>query len=105
RTLDGPSSFVARADVTLLFLAEGEALELCGDHERVNLVRYDVVVLDPGTTWELDADQGTIFVVDIHYYDDEDDLADDDVDYEAYEDDGAGEHAGEGEETRESLRG
>ena len=94
RTLDGPSSFVARADVTLLFLAEGEALELCGDDERVNLVRYDVVVLDQDTTWQLDADQGVIFIVDIHYYDDEDDLADDDVDYEAYED----------EEPRESLR-
>ena len=33
-------------------------------------------VLDPGTTWKLEAGQGTIFVVDIHYYDDEDDLED-----------------------------
>lgn len=83
RSLDGPSKFVARADVTLLFLAEGESLELCSDDKRVNLVRYDAVLLDPGTTWRLDADQGTIFVVDIHYYDDEQDLADDDIDYDA----------------------
>jgi len=87
RVLDGPSSFVARADVTLLFLAEGEALELCGDDERVNMVRYDVVVLDQGSVWKLDADQGVIFIVDIHYYDDEDDLAEDDGDYAAWADD------------------
>jgi environmental stress-induced protein Ves len=85
RLLDGPSTFVARADVTLLFLAEGEALELRGDDQRVNLVRYDVVVLDQGSSWELDADQGAIFVVDIHYYDDEDDLAENDGEVGAYE--------------------
>jgi environmental stress-induced protein Ves len=102
RTLDGLSSFVARADVTLLFLADGEALELRADDERVNMVRYDVVVLDQGTTWELDADQGVIFIVDIHYYDDEDDLADGDGDYEAYEDED--EDAGKDAQTRESPR-
>jgi environmental stress-induced protein Ves len=85
RVLDGTSSFVARADVTLLFLAEGESLELCSDDQRVNLVRYDAVLLDQGTTWKLEAEQGAIFVVDISYYDDEDDLADDDVDYDAYD--------------------
>jgi environmental stress-induced protein Ves len=87
RSLDGPSSFVARADVTVLFLAEGESLELCSDEQRINMVRFDAVLLDPGTTWELDAGQGTIFVVDIHYYDDEQDLADADVDYDAEDDD------------------
>jgi environmental stress-induced protein Ves len=75
RTLDGDSIFVARADVTLLFLAEGEGLELCSDDQRINLVRFDAVLLDANTTWKLQAGQGTIFIADIHYYDDEDDLA------------------------------
>ena len=92
RVLDGPSSFVARAHVTLLFLAEGEALELCSDDQRINLVRYDAVLLDQGSTWKLEAEQGAIFVVDIHYYDDEDDLADDDIDY----DDDSGDDAAAG---------
>ncbi|MFK3740317.1 HutD/Ves family protein [Massilia sp. TN1-12] len=78
RVLDGGSTFVARADVTVLFLAEGEGLELCSDDQRINLVRYDAVLLDQDTTWTLQADQGTIFIADIHYYDDEDDLAEDD---------------------------
>jgi environmental stress-induced protein Ves len=78
RTLDGGSTFVARADVTVLFLAEGEGLELCSDDQRINLVRYDAVLLDRDTTWKLQADQGTIYIADIHYYDDEDDLAEDD---------------------------
>ena len=82
RVLDGESTFVARADVTLLFLAEGEGLELCGEDQRINLVRYDAVLLDPDTTWTLQAGQGTIFIADIHYYDDEDDLAAGDGDYE-----------------------
>jgi hypothetical protein len=46
------------------------------------------VLLDPGTTWQLDADQGMIFVVDIHYYDDEQDLEDEDIDYDAEGDEG-----------------
>jgi uncharacterized protein len=78
RVLDGASTFVARADVTVLFLAEGEGLELCSDDQRINLVRYDAVLLDQDTTWKLQAGQGTIFIADIHYYDDEDDLAEDD---------------------------
>ncbi len=82
RMLDGASTFVARADVTLLFLAEGESLELCSDEQRINLVRYDAVLLDPDTTWKLQGDQGTIFIADIHYYDDEDDLAAAEGDYD-----------------------
>jgi len=82
RVLDGDSTFVARADVTVLFLAEGEGLELCSEEQRINLVRYDAVLLDPDTTWTLQAGQGTIFIADIHYYDDEDDLAAGDGDYE-----------------------
>lgn len=81
RVLDGDSTFVARADVTVLFLAEGDSLELCSDDQRINLVRYDAVLLDPGT-WKLQAGQGQIFIADIHYYDDEDDLEHDDGYYE-----------------------
>jgi environmental stress-induced protein Ves len=87
RVLDGPSTFVARADVTLLFLAEGETLELCSDDQRINLVRYDAVLLDGGSTWKLEADHGAVFVVDIEYYDDEDDLALDDGEVDIEDDD------------------
>lgn len=72
RVLSGPSRFVARADVTVLFLAEGDSLELSSDDERVGMVRYDAVVLDPDTMWTLEAGQATIFIVDIYYHADED---------------------------------
>jgi environmental stress-induced protein Ves len=82
RVLSGDSRFVARAPVTVLFLAEGDSLELCSDHQRINMVRYDAVLLDQGTTWTLQAGQGTIFIADIHYYDSEEDLEEDDGHYE-----------------------
>jgi environmental stress-induced protein Ves len=82
RVLSGESRFVARAPVTVLFLAEGDSLELCNDHQRINMVRYDAVLLDQGTTWTLQAGQGMIFIADIHYYDSEEDLEEGDGDYE-----------------------
>jgi environmental stress-induced protein Ves len=82
RQLNGDSTFVARADVTVLFLADGDSLELCSDDQRINLVRFDAVVIDPDTTWKLRAEQGAIFIVDIHYYDDENDLEHEDGAYE-----------------------
>ena len=82
RRLDGPSTFVARAPVTVLFLAEGDSLELSSDDERIAMVRYDAMLLDQGTVWKLDAGQGMIFIVDIHYYDDEDDLENEDGHYD-----------------------
>jgi environmental stress-induced protein Ves len=82
RVLSGESRFVARAPVTVLFLAEGDSLELCSDGQRVNMVRYDAVVLDQGTVWTLQAGQGLIFIADIHYYDSEEDLDDGDGYYE-----------------------
>jgi environmental stress-induced protein Ves len=82
RILSGESRFVARAPVTVLFLAEGDSLELCSDHQRINMVRYDAVVLDQGTVWTLQAGQGLIFIADIHYYDSEEDLEDSDGHYE-----------------------
>jgi environmental stress-induced protein Ves len=82
RMLSGESRFVARAPVTVLFLAEGDSLELCSDEQRINMVRYDAVLLDQGTTWTLQAGQGMIFIADIHYYDSEEDLEEGDGDYE-----------------------
>ncbi|MGJ7918758.1 HutD family protein [Massilia sp. LXY-6] len=82
RVLSGESRFVARAPVTVLFLAEGDSLELCSDEQRINMVRYDAVLLDQGTTWTLQAGQGVIFIADIHYYDSEEDLEEGDGDYE-----------------------
>ncbi|MEH6436980.1 HutD/Ves family protein [Massilia sp. DD77] len=73
RRLSGDSRFVTRADVTVLFLAEGDSLELSSDEERIGLVRYDAVVLDPDHTWNLEAGQATIYIVDINYHSDEDD--------------------------------
>jgi hypothetical protein len=63
---------VARADVTVLFLAEGDALELRNENERIGMVRYDAVVLEPGSTWRLEAGQGMIYIVDVWYHEEED---------------------------------
>jgi len=73
RRLTGDSAtFVARADVTVLFLAEGDTLELRNEQERIGLVRYDAVVLEPGSVWKLEAGQGMIYIVDVWYHEDED---------------------------------
>lgn len=72
RRLSGDSTFVARADVTVLFLAEGDALELRNEQERIGMVRYDAVVLEPGSTWRLEAGQGMIYIVDVWYHEEED---------------------------------
>ena len=82
RVLSGDSRFIARAPVTLVFLAEGDSLELCSDEQRINMVRFDAVLLDQGTTWTLQAGQGMIFIADIHYYDSEEELEESDGHYE-----------------------
>ena len=73
RRLSGKSTFVARADLTVLFLAEGESLEIASDAERIGLVRYDAVMFDPGSVWSLETTQATIFIVDIFYYNEDED--------------------------------
>lgn len=73
RRLTGDSTFVARADVTVLFLAEGDSLELRNEKERIGLVRFDAVVLEAGSTWKLEAGQGMIYIVDVWYHEDEED--------------------------------
>ena len=72
RRLSGDSTFVARADVTILFLAEGDALELRNEKERIGLVRFDAVVLEAGSVWKLEAGQGMIYIVDVWYHSEED---------------------------------
>jgi environmental stress-induced protein Ves len=71
RRLSGDSTFVARADITVLFLAEGDALELRNEKERIGLVRYDAVVLEGGSVWKLEAGQGMVYIVDVWYHGDE----------------------------------
>jgi environmental stress-induced protein Ves len=73
RRLSGDSTFVARADLTVLFLAEGDSLELRNEKERIGLVRYDAVVLEAGSVWKLEAAQGMIYIVDVWYHEDEED--------------------------------
>ena len=66
---------MARADVTVLFLAEGDALELRNEKERIGLVRFDAVVLEPGSVWKLEAGQGMIYIVDVWYHQEEDEAS------------------------------
>ncbi|UVW28326.1 HutD family protein [Massilia sp. H6] len=75
RRLTGTSTFVARADVTVLFLAEGETLELRNEKERIGLVRFDAVVLPAGSIWKLEAGQALIYIVDVWYHNEEDEAA------------------------------
>lgn len=65
RRLNGKSVFAPRGDRSLLFLADGEGLSVSSDDERIGLVRFDAVVFDTDTVWTLEADDATIFIVDI----------------------------------------
>jgi environmental stress-induced protein Ves len=67
RRLDGESRFAVRADITILFLAEGDSLTVSSDAERIGMVRYDAVVFDSEALWTLEASQAEIFIVDIYY--------------------------------------
>lgn len=67
RALDGVSTFAARADVTVLFLAQGDTLTVCSDAERIGMVRYDAVVFDSQGQWTLEAAQAEVIIVDIYY--------------------------------------
>jgi environmental stress-induced protein Ves len=67
RQLHGESEFAPRGDITVLFMAQGEYLELRNGSERMPLVRYDTAVFEPGARWTLDAREATVYVVDIYY--------------------------------------
>jgi hypothetical protein len=65
RALKGTSGFAPRGDVTVLFLAEGESLSVSSDAERIGLVRYDTVLFDTTTMWQLEAHRAVVLIVDI----------------------------------------
>jgi environmental stress-induced protein Ves len=67
RRLSGESSFATRADVTVLFLAQGDAITVSSDAERIGMVRYDAVVFEGEALWKLESAQAEIFIVDIFY--------------------------------------
>ncbi|HZX26544.1 MAG TPA: HutD family protein [Telluria sp.] len=67
RELSGQCEFAPRGDVTLMFLASGDGLELRNGDERISLVRYDTVAFEGPSRWTLDATDATVFVVDITY--------------------------------------
>lgn len=67
RMLDGASEFAPRGDVTLLFLAGGDFLDVASGDERIGMVRFDTVAFEAGSTWTLEAGAATVFVVDIYY--------------------------------------
>ncbi len=67
RRLDGKSVFAPRGDRSVLFLADGEGLSVSSDDERIGLVRFDAIVFDTETVWTLEADEATIFIVDIFF--------------------------------------
>lgn len=69
RRVTGSASFVARADVTVLFLAHGEHLQLSSDTERLALVRFDTVLLPAGRSWTIETGQVNLFIVEIDYLD------------------------------------
>ena len=67
RRLDGKSVFAPRGDRSVLFLADGEGLSVSSDDERIGLVRFDAIMFDTETVWTLEADEATIFIVDIFF--------------------------------------
>lgn len=73
RRLAGQSRFSARGDITILFLAEGDSLTVSSDAERIGMVRYDTVVFDSTGMWTLEAGLAEVYIVDIFFYDEDDD--------------------------------
>jgi environmental stress-induced protein Ves len=65
RRLTGSSVFAPRGDRSVLFLAEGEGMSVSSDDERIGLVRFDAVLFDTDTLWTIEADEATVFIVDI----------------------------------------
>lgn len=65
RRVSGRSVFAPRGERTVLFLAEGEGLSVSSDDERIGLVRFDAIVFDTGTLWTMEADEATVYIVDI----------------------------------------
>jgi environmental stress-induced protein Ves len=67
RGVDGRSVFAPRGERSVLFLAEGEGLSVSSEDERIGMVRFDAIVFDTDTVWTLEAQEATIFIVDIFF--------------------------------------
>lgn len=65
RTIRDFSTLERRSPTTVVFLADGESLNLSSASERLSLVRYDAAVLDKDEVWTLEAGHATVFIVDI----------------------------------------
>ena len=65
RRLTGSSVFAPRGDRSVLFLADGEGMSVSSDDERIGLVRFDAIMFDTDTLWTMEADEATVFIVDI----------------------------------------
>lgn len=61
----GVAALPRRSGTTFVFLAEGESLTLRSASECIALVRFDAVLLEADDAWSVEAQQATVFVVDI----------------------------------------
>ncbi|MDB5961508.1 MAG: HutD/Ves family protein, partial [Massilia sp.] len=66
RRIDGSAQFAPGGQRSILFLAVGESLSVSCDDERIGLVRFDAMVLEPGKLWTLEGIDATVFIVDIY---------------------------------------
>ncbi|MYM97876.1 HutD/Ves family protein [Duganella vulcania] len=65
RVVRGVEPLERRSATTLLFLADGESLTVSSSRERIAMVRYDLLVMEAEELWSMEAQQATVFVVDI----------------------------------------
>lgn len=66
RRVEGSATYAPGGLRSLVFLASGESLTVSCDDERIGLVRFDAVLFEPGKLWTLEADEATVFIVDIY---------------------------------------
>lgn len=65
RVVRGVETLERRSATTLLFLADGESLTVSSSRERIAMVRFDLLVMEAEELWSMEAQQATVFVVDI----------------------------------------
>lgn len=66
RRVEGSATYAPGGVRSIVFLASGESLTVSCDDERIGLVRFDAVLFEPGKLWTLEADEATVFIVDIY---------------------------------------
>jgi uncharacterized protein len=67
RHIDGSAQFAPGGQRCVLFLAAGENLTISSEDERIGLVRYDAVVFEPGSLWQLEGVDATVFIIDFYH--------------------------------------